>query len=109
MTEIDKGKDEFETGRWSKAYALFQKSPEGRNASERQVAEVRLLMARCLVQMGEPDQAETELRDVKPKLSPTDAELVKEFERAWTEVEDTRKLGKAEIEKRRAAAKAEQN
>lgn len=109
MTEIEKGKDEFETGRWSKAYALFQKSLKGRNASEREVAEVRLLMVRCLVQMGEPDLAETELKDVKPKLSSGDTELVKEFERAWTEVEDTRKLDKAEIERRRAAAKAEQD
>jgi len=107
--DIEKGKDEFETGRWSKAYALFQKALEGRNDSAREIAEVRLLMARCLAQMGEPEQAETELKDVKQRLSDQDAELVKEFERAWREVEDTRKLDKEEIARRRAAAKAERN
>lgn len=109
MTEVEKGKDEFETGRWSKAYALFQKALEGRNDSPREVAQVRVLIARCLVQMGEPEQAESELKGVQPELSPGDTELVKEFERAWREVEDTRKLDKAEIERRRAAAKAEKN
>ena len=82
---------------------------EGRNDSAREVAEVRVLMARCLTQMGEPEKAETELKEVKPKLSPQDAELVKEFETAWREVEDTKRLGKDEIERRRATARAEKN
>ena len=109
MTEIEEGKSEFETGRWSKAYRLFQKALEGRNDSTREVAEVRVLMARCLTQMGEPDKAETELKEVKPQLSPADAELVREFETAWREVEDTRRLGREEIERRRANARAEKN
>jgi hypothetical protein len=66
-------------------------------------------MARCLAQMGEPEKAETELKDVQPRLSPQDAELVKEFETAWREVEDTKRLGKEEIERRRATARAEKN
>lgn len=66
-------------------------------------------MARCLTQMGEPEKAESELKEVKPKLSPADAELVKEFENAWREVEDTKRLGKDEIERRRATARAEKN
>lgn len=109
MDEIDKAKDEFETGRWSKAYALFQKALEGRNDSAREVAQVRVLMARCLVQMGEPDKAETQLKDLRDKLSTSDHELLKQFETAWREVEDTRRLDKAEIERRKAAAKAEKN
>jgi len=109
LDEIDKAKDEFETGRWSKAYALFQKALEGRNDSAREVAQVRVLMARCLVQMGEPDKAETQLKDLRDKLSTSDQELLKQFETAWREVEDTRRLDKAEIERRKAAAKAEKN
>jgi thioredoxin-like negative regulator of GroEL len=107
VTDLDQGKDEYETGRWSKAYRLFQKALEGRNDSERQVKEVRLLMARCLVQMGEPDEAETTLKDVQAKLSNEDKELVEQFETAWREVEDTRKLGREELERRRAQAESE--
>jgi predicted negative regulator of RcsB-dependent stress response len=107
--EVEKAKSEFETGRWSKAYRLFQKALAGRNDSSREVAEVRVLMARCLAQMGEPDKAVTELTDVKAKLSPQDSELVRQFETAWREVEDTRKLDKAELARKRAAAEAEKN
>ena len=109
MTEIEQGKSEYETGRWSKAYQLFQKALEGRNDSAREVAEVRVLMARCLTQMGEPEQAESELKTVRPQLSEADKDLLNEFEVAWREVEDTRRLGKAEIERRKAEAKAQKN
>ena len=68
-----------------------------------------MLMARCLTQMGEPEKAEAELEDVKPKLSPEDSELVREFETAWKEVEDTKRLSRDEIERRRATARAEKN
>ena len=108
--EIEKGKSEYETGRWSKAYRLFQKALEGRNDSAREVAEVRLLMARCLAQMGEPEKAETELKDVRDKLSPADKELVNQFEVfSLVEGEDTRKLDKAELARRKAEAQAEKN
>ena len=109
MGEIEQGKSEYETGRWSKAYRLFQKALEGRNDSAREVAEVRLLMARCLAQMGEPEKAQTELKDVRDKLSPKDKELVNQFELVWREVEDTRKLDKAELARRKAEAQAEKN
>ncbi|MCA8916838.1 MAG: tetratricopeptide repeat protein [Planctomycetes bacterium] len=109
MGELEQGKSEYETGRWSKAYSLFQKALEGRNDSAREVAEVRLLMARCLAQMGEPEKAQTELKDVRDKLSPKDKDLVNQFELVWREVEDTRKLDKAELARRKAEAQAEKN
>lgn len=109
MTELEQGKSEYETGRWSKAYRLFQKSLAGRNESERQVKEVRLLMARCLVQMGDPDEAESTLKNVQSKLTPEEEDLVKQFEEAWREVEDTRRLTPAELAARRARAEAENN
>jgi thioredoxin-like negative regulator of GroEL len=107
--DVDKAKSEFETGRWSKAYKLFQKALAGRNDSSREVAEVRVLMARCLAQMGEPEKAESELKNLKPRLTPSDKELLREFETAWREVEDTRKLDKTELERKRAEARAQKN
>jgi thioredoxin-like negative regulator of GroEL len=107
--DVEKAKSEFETGRWSKAYKLFQKALAGRNDSSREAAEVRVLMARCLAQMGEPEKAATELKDVKAVLTPTDKELLREFETAWREVEDTRKLDKTELERKRAEARAQKN
>lgn len=109
MGDVDKAKSEFETGRWSKAYKMFQKALAGRNDSSREVAEVRVLMARCLAQMGEPEKAESELKDVQPRLSPSDKELLREFETAWREIEDTRKLDKKELERKRAEARAAKN
>lgn len=109
MGDVDKAKSEFETGRWSKAYKLFQKALAGRNESTREVAEVRVLMARCLAQMGEPDKAETELKDLKPILSPADNDLLRQFESAWREVEDTRKLDKKELARKQAEARAAKN
>jgi thioredoxin-like negative regulator of GroEL len=107
--DVDKAKSEFETGRWSKAYKLFQKALAGRNDSSREVAEVRVLMARCLAQMGEPEKAETQLKELQPRLTPSDKELLREFENAWREVEDTRKLNKTELERKRAEARAQKN
>jgi thioredoxin-like negative regulator of GroEL len=104
---VEKAKSEFETGRWSKAYKLFQKALAGRNDSTREVAEVRVLMARCLTQMGEPDKAETELKDLV--LSKRDNDLLRQFETAWREIEDTRKLDKKELARKRAEARAEKN
>lgn len=104
MNEIEQGKSEFETGRWSKALRLFKKALEGRNDSAREVAEVKVLMARCLSQLGEPEQAEGELHSVKPVIPADDSELLEQFETAWREVEDTRRLKRQEIERRRAQA-----
>lgn len=109
MGEVEKGKSEFETGRWSKAYRLFQKALEGRNDSSREVAEVRVLMARCLAQMGEPDKAAGELQGIKPQLSASDSDLLRQFETAWREVEDTRKLDKKALARKQAEARAEKN
>lgn len=112
MSDLDKGKAEFETGRWSKAYQLFQRvvaEQTDQSAPPRTMQEVKVLMARCLLQMGDPDRAEHELIDVREQLSPADRELVRRFEATWRELEDTRRLTRAELEARRAKAEAEKN
>ena len=103
MNEIEQGKSEFETGRWSKALSLFKKALDGRNDSAREVAEVKVLMARCLANLGDPDTAQGELEAVKPEIAPGDAELLNQFETAWREVEDTRRLTRQQLERRREA------
>lgn len=103
MSDFEQGKREFETGRWSKAYRLFQ-SVLRKHASGVEPREVRLLMARCLARMGEPDQAEAQLLEVKPELSQRDQALLEVFEAAWRELEDTRRLTPGELKKRREQA-----
>lgn len=112
MSDIAKGKAEYETGRWSKAYSLFQRvvaDSETEGTPRRTVHEVKVLMAHCLLQMGEPDRAESELLDVREQLSEADRELLRRFEATWREMEDTKRLTRAELEARRAKANAEKN
>ncbi|MBX3461404.1 MAG: tetratricopeptide repeat protein [Planctomycetes bacterium] len=103
MTHIEQGRNEFETGRWSKAYRLFQQALHENEGSVRDRQEARLLMARCLAQLGEPEKAEAELKGVKPALSPEDNALLEQFEVAYQEVEDTKRLTRTELEERRRA------
>lgn len=103
MTKLDKGRNEFETGRWSKAYRLFQEALREKDGTVRDRQEARLLMARCLARLGEPDEAEAELNDVKPQLPPEDEKLIEQFGIAYQEVEDTKRLTRHELEARRKA------
>ena len=102
MNAFEKGKEEYETGRWSKAYKLFRQAASERDSVE----EVRILMARCLLAMGDPVRAEQELRDVKEILSERDQELLIEFEKAWKSLEDTKLLDANELRHRRESAGA---
>jgi len=104
VNQYEQGKHEFETGRWSKAYRLFQTVLRD-HAPEVEPREVRLLMARCLAMMGEPEQAEVQLLEVKPELSARDQALLQVFEAAWKDLEDTRRLTPAELKRRREQAK----
>ena len=99
-SDFDKGRKEFETGRWTRAYTYFQKAVK----DEARAAEVRILMARCLLGMGDPESAERELKNVKKVLSDRDHELISHFEQAWSQMKETRKLTPAELEARRKAS-----
>jgi thioredoxin-like negative regulator of GroEL len=96
----DQGKQEYETGRWSKAFRYFKESLK----DTQRVSEVRILMARCLLGMGEPDKAELELKNVKQLLGDKDKEMLAAFEEAWRLLHDTRRLTPQELEARRRKA-----
>jgi hypothetical protein len=98
VTTYEQGRQEFETGRWSKAYRLFRQALKDEQTAVRDRHTARLLMARCLTQLGDPDQAETELNQAKPELPRGDQQLLEQFTIAWQEVEDTRRLTKLEVE-----------
>lgn len=104
--DLEQGKREFETGRWSKAYRLFQTvlRDHGREA---RTLEVQMLMAHCLARMGQPEEAEVHLLEVKEELSQRDQDLLAVFEAAWKELEDTRRLTPAELKRRREQANRE--
>ncbi len=106
VSDLDQGKREFETGRWSKAYRLFQTvlRDHGREA---RTLEVQMLMAHCLAKMGEPEEAEVHLLEAKEELSQRDQALLAVFEAAWKELEDTRRLTPAELKRRRELARGE--
>lgn len=98
--DLEQGRKEFETGRWTRAYKYFEKAVK----DDARAAEVRILMARCLLGMGDPDSAERELKNVRTLLSDRDHELIAHFEQAWSQMKETRKLNPAELEARRRAA-----
>lgn len=101
---FEQGKKEYETGRWSKAFRYFKESLK----DTQRVSEVRILMARCLLGMGEPDKAESELKNAKLILGEKDKEMLNAFEEAWRLLHDTRRLTARELEERRKKA-AENN
>ncbi len=104
MNTYEQGRQEFETGRWSKAYRLFRQALKEEATEIRDRYGARVLMARCLAKLGQPDEAETELNRVKQQLPNSDHELLEQFGVAWQEVEDTRRLTKSELEARRKLA-----
>lgn len=101
---FEQGKKEYETGRWSKAFRYFKESLK----DTQRVSEVRILMARCLLEIGEPDKAEAELKNAKQVLADKDKEMLQAFEEAWRLLHDTRRLTPRELEERRRKA-AENN
>ena len=101
---FEEGKQEYETGRWSKAFRYFKESLK----DTQRVSEVRILMARCLLGMGEPDKAERELKNARQQLAEKDQEMLAAFEEAWKLLNDTRRLTPRELEERRRKA-AESN
>jgi thioredoxin-like negative regulator of GroEL len=94
------GKKEYETGRWSKAFRFFKESLK----DTVRVSEVRILMARCLMEIGEPDKAEAELKNARQTLADKDKEMLQAFEEAWRLLHDTRRLTPRELEERRRKA-----
>lgn len=101
---FEQAKKEYETGRWSKAFRYFKESLK----DTQRVSEVRILMARCLLGMGEPDKAESELKSARRQLGDKDKEMLAAFEEAWKLLHDTRRLTPRELEERRRRA-AENN
>jgi len=93
-------KQEYETGRWSKAFRHFKEALK----DTQRVSEVRILMARCLLEIGDPEKAEIELKNAKKLLSAKDKEMLDAFEEAWRLLNDTRRLTPRELEERRRKA-----
>ena len=61
-------------------------------------------MARCLLEIGDPEKAEIELKNAKKLLSAKDKEMLDAFEEAWRLLNDTRRLTPRELEERRRKA-----
>lgn len=105
MGKLETGREEFDTGRWSKALKLFQEAMRDLPEGSPELREVRVLMARCLARLGNADKAEEELLDVKESLTPGEEAMLAVFENAWRELEDTRRLTPAQVAKRRKSSK----
>ena len=97
---FEQAKKDYETGRWSKAFRYFKESLK----DTVRVSEVRILMARCLLEIGEPDKAEAELKNARQVLGEKDQEMLAAFEEAWRLLHDTRRLTPRELEERRRKA-----
>jgi thioredoxin-like negative regulator of GroEL len=104
VNTYEQGRQEFETGRWSKAYRLFRLALKEEETEIRDRHGARVLMARCLAKLGQPDEAESELNLLKAQLPQGDQVLLEQFGVAWQELEDTRRLTKSELEARRKHA-----